>query len=210
MKNQDSLQGAIVGEAARHYAGLKKWAGIMYRGIAATIGRSASRGRFLEMGAGPGFLAVMLAVKYPGITFTLADLSPDMADIAGEHISKSGADASRFSYAVGDVCDRGFVESLGQFDCVYSTFSLHHWQEPEAALDNLWRVVAPGGVLVIHDFRRIGWLAALSGNGGMGKSVKRSFKPEELRKLLQQSGAADITVRTPVFSVFQTVTAWKQ
>ncbi len=42
---------------------------------------------------------------------------------------QAGAVENRVRSLVGDVGDRGFLESLGHFDLVYSTFSIHHWGE---------------------------------------------------------------------------------
>ena len=200
---------AILGEDAKQYAGHEKWAGLMFGGIAGTIGRTKTKGRFLEMGAGPGFLAVMLAQRYPDIDFTLVDLSPDMADVAREQIKQKGT-AIKYRYLVGDVADTAFMAEVGVYDCVYTTFSLHHWKDRETGLKNLWNVVAAGGALIIHDFRRINWLGALMGSGGLGKSVRSAFKPKELEDALHKVGADDIDVRTFPWSPFQTVIARKQ
>jgi SAM-dependent methyltransferase len=154
-------------------------------------------------------MAVILAKKYPGITLTLVDLSPDMAKAATGYINESGM-ARRIRYLVGDGGDAAFINALGAYDCVYTTFSLHHWREPETSLRNLWQAVAPGGVMVVHDFRRINWLASLAGSGGMGKSIRSSFKPEEMKSMLQKIGATDVSVKALPWSLFQTAVAKKQ
>jgi len=210
MMTDQVADGAILGEDARHYAGHQKYASIMYRGIVDNIGSLKQNGRFLEMGAGPGFLAVMLAKKYSDIDITLVDFSPDMADVAVEYIGGSGIEKGRLHYIVGDVADTAFMQELGTYDCVFTTFSLHHWSNPEVSLINLWRAVERGGVLYIHDFRRIGWLAALLGSGGLGKSVRSSFTPRELKALLENKvGIKDVRVETRLHSPFQTVIARK-
>jgi hypothetical protein len=58
-QKEDDLWGK---EKVHKYAeGHKKYAGLMYRGMVKRVGAIKSSGRFLEMGAGPGFLAVMMA-----------------------------------------------------------------------------------------------------------------------------------------------------
>ncbi|HKD97163.1 MAG TPA: class I SAM-dependent methyltransferase, partial [Micromonosporaceae bacterium] len=51
---------------------------------------------------------------------------------------------------VGDVTDLPFAD--GSFDLVVSSLSLHHWDEPEAAVPELARVLRPGGRVCIYDF----------------------------------------------------------
>lgn len=200
---------AILGEEARHYAGHEKYAGLMYGGTMKTIRRAKQYGRFLEMGAGPGFLAVMLAERCPDIDFTLVDLSPDMAEVAHEYIAKKKI-SFNYRYLVGDVADTVFMAELGTYDCVYTTFSLHHWRDPETGLKNLWNVISPGGVLVIHDFRRIGWPGTLFGSGGMGKSIRSSFTPKALEAVLRKIGVDDFRIKAFPWSPFQTVIARKK
>ena len=101
-----------------------------FRHILGTILGLKSQGRFLEMGAGPGVLSMMLAGICPGVTITLADISPGMAAAGTGLIREAGLD-NRLDYRVGDVADEKFVMGLGMFDCVFSTYSLHLWKDPE-------------------------------------------------------------------------------
>jgi ubiquinone/menaquinone biosynthesis C-methylase UbiE len=40
------------------------------------------------------------------------------------------------------------------FDLVLSTLSLHHWRDPGAVLDEINRVLQPGGAFFVFDLRR--------------------------------------------------------
>ncbi|MEA1905647.1 MAG: methyltransferase domain-containing protein [Euryarchaeota archaeon] len=55
-------------------------------------------------------------------------------------------------------CHEELMEELGEFDLVYSTLAMHHWKDPEKVIGNLLKVVGAGGVLFIHDLRRVWWL----------------------------------------------------
>lgn len=203
-----SQKGAIEGiERVRRYAaGDRKYARLMYRGVLRDIRSLAKGERLLEMGAGPGFLAMMVAGEVPGSTITAVDLSADMITVAGEYIEKSGM-TGRIRYIAGDVGDAAFMEGLGKFDLIYTTLSLHHWESPEMSIQNLWNAVADGGALYIYDFRRIGWLGRIPFVGTRLDFVRASYTPEEIKLTLKEVGVTDFTVAASALSPFMTVIA---
>jgi len=111
-------------------------------------------GKYLEIGAGPGILATMIAEDNPNIDITAVDLSPDMVVLAKEHIKEKRLQ-DRVRYFMGDANDEKTIERLGRFDLVYSAFSLHHWKDPERCISNLWNAVEDNGILYVHDFKRV-------------------------------------------------------
>lgn len=203
-------QGAITGmDRARDYAERhKKYAGLMYGDLLKTVKALSISGRCLEAGAGPGTLAVMLANEHPNITVTAMDLSPDMATVAGDYIRESRLE-DRVSYVVGDVGDERLLKKLGEFDLVYSTFSLHHWEAVEASIRNLWKAVADNGILYLYDFRRIGWLCSLPFKINEMKSVKASFTPAEVSSVLKRAGVTNYSIRVPFPFLFLSIIARK-
>jgi tRNA1(Val) A37 N6-methylase TrmN6 len=109
-------------ENARRYADEhRKYAKLIYRGALKDSQALNISGRYLEMAAGPGLLAITLAKQNPDITVTAVDLSPDMAAVANEYIIESKL-ADRIHYVVGDVHDEKLVQGLGKFNLVYSTY----------------------------------------------------------------------------------------
>jgi 2-polyprenyl-3-methyl-5-hydroxy-6-metoxy-1,4-benzoquinol methylase len=196
-------------ERVRQYAeGHKKWAGLMYGGMVKGVGKVKTSGRFLEMGAGPGFLAVMLAREYPDITVTAVDLSAEMAAVAKEYIAANKLE-DRISYIVGDVSDGELMQRLGKFDMVYSTFSMHHWEAPGEAIKNLWNAVGDNGVLYIRDFRRMGFLSWLPVKDGLIDSIKAALRPQEIEAILEETGVTEYRIKTPFPFVLQSVIARK-
>ena len=197
-------------ERVRKYAlAHRKYAPLMYRSIVNDVRELGVRGHFLEMGAGPGFLTMMMARKFPDITVTAVDISSDMATVAKEYIAESKL-GDRIEYLVGDVGDRDFMQKLGKFDLVYSAFSLHHWGAPKEPLRNLWEAVKESGVLYIHDFRRQRWLNYLPLKGGGIDSMKKAFTPDEIRAVLRGTGITDCRIKNsfPYF-LFMSVIARK-
>ena len=58
---------------------------------------------------------------------------------------------SNLRFEVGDVAALPFADN--SVDLVVSTLSLHHWDDPAAGLNEIVRVLAPGGHAWIYDFR---------------------------------------------------------
>jgi len=203
-------QGAITGvESARDYAEKhKKYAKLMYGDLLKTIKALNISGRCLDVGAGPGLLATMIANQHPDITVTAIDLSPDMAVVAGDYIRESGLE-DRVSYVVGDVGDEKLLKKLGKFDLVYSTFSLHHWEAPEESVRNIWKAVADNGILYLYDFKRIGWLCSLSLKMNEMKSMKAAFTPAEVSSMLKGVGVTDYSIKVPFPFLFLSIIARK-
>lgn len=196
-------------ENARKYAKAhEKYTRLMFRGTLKDIKARNISGSYLEMGAGPGLLAIMVARQNPEINITAIDLSPDMATVANEYISNNGLE-NRIRYLVGDVCDEKMLGELGKFNLVYSTFSLHHWEEPEHSLRNLWNAVEDNGILYIHDFRRIGWLSSLTSKSREAGSIRASYTPGEIRDIFYRIGITDYRIKTPFPFLCQSIIARK-
>jgi ubiquinone/menaquinone biosynthesis C-methylase UbiE len=194
---------------ARKYAQRhKKYAGLMYRSVLKDIKANRISGSCLEIGAGPGLLAVMVARENTEVNITAVDLSPGMAMVANEHISKNGLE-NRIRYLVGDVSDEKMLQKLGKFNFVYSTFSMHDWKAPESSLRNLWNVVEDNGMLYIYDFRRIGWLCSLPFRGREVESMRASYSPNEIREIFGKISITDCGITTHFPFLFQSITAHK-
>jgi len=108
----------------------------------------APRERVLEVGSGPGRLAVRLAELAPGVRVTGVDISAEMVEIANALAARSRV-AGRVEFLVGDAASLPLSDA--SFDTVVSTFSLHHWASPADGLAEIYRVLRPGGVARVYD-----------------------------------------------------------
>jgi SAM-dependent methyltransferase len=118
-------------------------------------------GKLLEIGSGPGRLAVRLAREAPGITLIGVDISDAMVERAARRAA--GADLSeRVRFEVGDVA--ALPLSNEEFDGVVSTLSLHHWSDPASGLAEIHRVLKPGGEARIYDLAHWLWPPARGGD----------------------------------------------
>ena len=103
----------------------------------------------LDVGTGPGRVPRLIAAAYPAVEVEGVDLSPEMIARAASTANRTRTSNLRFR--VGDVAALPFADN--SVDLVVSTLSLHHWDDPAASLNEIVRVLAPGGQAWIYDFR---------------------------------------------------------
>ena len=108
-------------------------------------------GKAADLGCGPGHLVVKLAQLAPELHVTGIDLSDEMLARAQEFAARCGVGA-RATFREGDAQQIPLPD--GSLDLVVSTLSLHHWSDPIAVLDEIARVLRPGGSFLIFDLRR--------------------------------------------------------
>ena len=101
------------------------------------------------------------------------------------------------------------LERRGKFDLVYSTYSLHHWKEPEESIRNLWGAVADNGILYIYDFKKIGWICSLPFRIGDIKLMRAALSPDEVRTVFKKIGVTDYKIKTVFPNIFQSIIARK-
>lgn len=115
------------------------------------------QGRVLEVGSGPGHLAVQLAQRAPDFEIIGVDISEAMVERASRRAEEASL-AGRVHFVAGDVGALPFAE--GEFDVVVSTLSLHHWPDPPRGLAEIDRVLNPGGGARIYDLAHWLWRPA--------------------------------------------------
>lgn len=96
----------------------------------------------LDVGCGTGNFSIKLAEK--GCKVIGIDLSEEMLSIAREKAEEKGLDIEFYKM---DVYDIGF-ENNG-FDAVFSMAAFEFIKEPQKAYDEMFRVLKPGGQLLI-------------------------------------------------------------
>jgi len=139
-------------------------------------------GKFLEIGPGPGYQTVQVANRIKNSMIVALEPSADMIKVASE-FAQSQKMNGRITYVQGIVEDEVLMASLGRFDLIYSTFSLHHWQEPIKAFANLYKALKPGGTLVIYDFIRHWSTYYLPLHKGLKESLRAAYTVKELQEM---------------------------
>ena len=104
----------------------------------------------LEIGSGPGELALEIGRRLPGGEVVGIDLAEAMVDRATK---RAGAERleDHVRFQVADAAALPLPDS--SFDVVVSTLSLHHWSDPAAVFAEIARVLRPGGSALVYDLR---------------------------------------------------------
>ena len=99
----------------------------------------------LEAGCGTGAQTVSLTANSPGARFHCVDISPASLDVANARVRQAGMENARFQLA--DAMQLPMADDT--YDHVFVCFLLEHLHRPEAVLDELHRVLAPGGTITV-------------------------------------------------------------
>ncbi|AJQ93750.1 class I SAM-dependent methyltransferase [Gynuella sunshinyii] len=102
-----------------------------------------TQGRFLDLGGGPGFLAIALARQFSALRGTLFDL-PDTAEVAAENIRDAGL-SSRICTLGGNI----ETDDIGSdYDLIICVSVMHFMAAPDLALKKIFQALRPGGIFV--------------------------------------------------------------
>jgi ubiquinone/menaquinone biosynthesis C-methylase UbiE len=123
---------------------------LIYRRFSGDLAESLPPGtRLLDVGTGPGYLLGYLARDRPDLSLWGLDFSHDMIRRARQ---RAMAPQAAPRWLVADACRLPFPS--GVFGQVVATFSFHIWPCPVAGLQELRRVLAPGGRAWVYELRR--------------------------------------------------------
>ncbi|MFZ7110472.1 MAG: class I SAM-dependent methyltransferase [Desulfatiglandales bacterium] len=124
-----------------------------------------SHGVCLDLGSGPGMLAISVARAAPGMKVISFDFSGDAREIARGNIKEAGF-SDRIEIAEGDVHAMPFED--GYADLIVSRGSMFFWDDLKEAFQEIFRVLARGGATYI--------------GGGFGSRELRERVIEEMLK----------------------------
>jgi ubiquinone/menaquinone biosynthesis C-methylase UbiE len=168
--------------------------------------RLCSGRNVLEIAPGPGFFAIELA-KLGDFKITGLDISRTLVEIATENARKASVS---IDFRLGNASAMPFADE--SFDFIYCSAAFKNFSEPLKALDEMHRVLRPGGEAVVVDLRKdvsldeIDAYLKQSGRSGIEAwitnwifryvLVKRAYTKEEFSRMAHQSrfGTCQINV----------------
>jgi ubiquinone/menaquinone biosynthesis C-methylase UbiE len=163
-------------------------------------------GRVLEVAPGPGYFAIELARLGPYHVVGL-DISHAFVRIATANAARAGVEVE---FRQGDAASMPFDSD--SFDLVYCRAAFKNFSEPARTLEEMYRVLRPGGRAVVNDLRRDASpdeIAAAVGEMGLGpinaaltkrifrhSLLKRAYRPEDFRQMASRTPFGTCEVRT--------------
>ena len=192
------------GSVARWYERTTRKSMADFRGLADRLAARVPAGsRALEVAPGPGFLAIELARR--GLCVTTLDISRTFVEIARENARRENV---AVDCRLGNASDMPFES--GGFDFVVCRAAFKNFSEPVKALQEMHRVLRPGGFALVIDLRRDTPMSAIHeaiGQMGLGwfsrwftsltfrfMLLKRAYTNAEMERMLAQTGFSQIEV----------------
>ncbi len=102
----------------------------------------------LEVAPGPGYFAIELA-KLGKYKITGMDISQDFVEIARRNAKEAGVDVE---FQLGNVSEMPFPDN--KFDFIFCSAAFKNFKDPSKALGEMYRVLKPGGTVLIVDMNR--------------------------------------------------------
>ena len=164
-----------------------------YSSFLSSLKKMDIKGRYLEIGSGPGILTQIVATQHPDTEITANDISPEMIKLAQQDLADNLQ--TRIKYKNGDACNINSINNLGKFDLIYSTFTLHHWDNAELAIKNLYSMLNDDGLLYIHDLKRVIWLYYIKSKSGFFNSIRAAYRPAEIKTMLNRIGVRNYKIK---------------
>ena len=155
--------------------------------------------KVVDLGAGESFIAQMMAQQAESVT--CIDNSPKMVEVGRALVKKNGFD--NIDYQLGD------IESLplegNGFDLALFSQALHHAENPELALKEAYRVLIPGGKLLILDLLQHSFYKAEELYADRWMGFSKQFIYELMQKVGFQNVCVDSVAREDIPPNFETL-----
>jgi ubiquinone/menaquinone biosynthesis C-methylase UbiE len=168
------------------------------RKIVASLAPLESGSTIVDLGTGPGILAIELHKLLPQAKTIGVDLSSDMLETARRNADEGGM--SDFETRLGKA-EEIPVES-NSVNLVVTQSSFHEWEDPQRGLSEIFRILKPGGSVILKDYNRSwlsGWrrsllkfLLAIVGESYEDHVGMFKFTFDQVADLLKEAGFDEI------------------
>jgi ArsR family transcriptional regulator len=179
-RRQDKMRAyfdELAGKFGRNYVPGRSW-----QGLAETLLTLMPPMVIADLGAGEGTFSQLLARRSKKVI--AVDNSDKMVEYGRELASKHGV--KNLEYRKGDLEAVPIRDAA--VDLAFFSQALHHAQHPERAVAEAWRILKPGGRIVVLDLLRHGYEEARE----MYADLWLGFTEVELTRFLRQAGFKNI------------------
>ncbi len=165
-------------------------------------------GTAVEIGPGPGYLGLEWLEATEGTNLIGIEISSAMLKIAEQNRSDYNL-GNRAEYRIGTALELPLAEN--SVEHVFSNGSLHEWEDPDAVLSEIHRVLKSGGRFFLSDLKRdmnsfILFLMKLLTKGhamkkGLISSLRAAYTKHELAVLLDSSPFNACKIKASPFGI---------
>ena len=140
----------------------------------------------LDAGCGTAPMLSLLTREYPGQRFVGLDLTPEMINKAKQK------NLPNTELIVGDCENLPFEADT--FDVIINSQSFHHYPDPQAFFDSVYRVLKPGGCLILRDNTGPKWLVGVMNRillplaNLIGHGDVKGYLISEVREMCEKAG----------------------
>ena len=167
----------LAGRFGKDYVPGRSW-----KGLAEALLKVTNHGVVADLGAGEGTLAQMLARQAERVI--AVDLSPKMVEFGSELARRH--DLKNLEYRLGDIEEPPLDDA--SVDLAFLSQALHHAGSPQKALEQAFRIVKPGGQLVVLDLLQHSFEEARE----LYADIWLGFGEGELAAMLEKAGFIEI------------------
>lgn len=142
-KRKDSARAyfdELAGRFGKDYVPGRSW-----KALAEALIKALNYRHVADLGAGEGTLSQLLAQRAEKVI--AVDISPKMVDFAQKLAISNGL--TNLEFRLGDIEEPPIEES--SIDLAILSQALHHAENPQRAIDSAFRILRPGGRLIILD-----------------------------------------------------------
>jgi ubiquinone/menaquinone biosynthesis C-methylase UbiE/DNA-binding HxlR family transcriptional regulator len=199
LKRQDKMRAffdSVAGRLGKDYVPGRSW-----KGMAEALLRLMPPMVIADLGAGEGAFALLLAERATKVI--AVDSSSKMIEVSREQALRHGV--KNVEYRLGDMEELPIEDRA--VDLVFFSQSLHHALHPERAIQEAWRILVPGGRIVVLDLlkHRFEEAREIHADEWLG------FSEAELEAMLEKAGFVNpqtsVVHKEPETPQFQTLLA---
>jgi len=167
----------LAGRFGKDYVPGRSW-----KALAEALIKSLNYRHVADLGAGEGTLSQLLAQRAEKVI--AVDLSPKMVEYAQQLAHKNGL--HNLEFRIGDIENPPIDPN--SIDLAILSQALHHAENPQRAIDSAYRILKPGGRLIILDLLQHNFTEAreLYADRWLG------FSESQLFSMLEKSGFTEI------------------